>query len=126
MSKQRKAASKKKARELRSKDKVLSRREKLRSQARANKIIALQEKYLSFENNTIVNEEKRDAYFSAKNAALDLKLEQNIAILKKIARELDEEDERRDELNSILEEQGHKTLDEKVKALAEMSLNQEE
>ena len=118
---------KRKKREKEGKQKALNRRlanvvkkaEENRERKREQRLIKLHNELLSMDQH--IDPEKL--------VALDDKaisqLEKNVVILKGLENEFEEEQKKRDQLNEELEESGHVTLDQKLKAIQENTIAQQ-
>lgn len=126
MGKNKRRAEKAKSRERIAKGRVAARRKAHREEARKKRIVQRQEKLLGEKIQPFVKEENREQYFARRDAAIQNKMERNLAALEAIVAEMDKEESERKSLNEKLEEMGHTTIEEKVRALAEMSQSLEE
>lgn len=124
MSKENKKFQKRKKREKLAKKKVLKRREALRAEARKDRLEEVQKKK---EESDLVKEikemEKLESWADEVYDKLPEKTREqiatNIGILEALEEEYDRENSERQSLNDELEQQGHHTMDQKLKALQE-------
>jgi hypothetical protein len=118
---------KKKKRAEVAKTRVLKQREELRQERKATRLQERMEREADLivhgRPKPIINDPYRVAESEAARAKkVKQQLDHNLAILEALEREYDQEQARRSELNSQLEEEGHCTIREKMDALHQKAL----
>lgn len=118
MATKRQKERKKKEREAKAKSRVLSRRNKIRTASKEHeRSMRLDSKFREKLKPFVKDPEKKAAMEVSEQERIKERLEKNMQILKALEEEYEAEMNRKKEINSELESQGHDTLPEKLGAI---------
>ena len=117
---------KKKEREKRVKAKKLARREELRKQAKQERQAKLLEKRFREKSEPIINDpEIQERRKKMREEDAKAQIQRNLEILKALEKEHAQEEQQRADINEALEDEGHFTMKDKMKALEEKTIEKE-